>query len=445
MPLSPARRFAFDVLLAVEQRGAYASALLHSAEGERLAAADQRLAMQIVFGVLRWRGQLDFIIAGLVLRPLSKLDVAVLTVLRMSVYQLRHLERAPASAVVNDAVNLTRRARCSSAAGLVNAVLRACPREPIAELLTGHRAAQPVELSHPEWMLRRWTAAFGSAVAEGIANHDNAVPPTTIHVNTARVDMAKVREQLRAAGIQTRESDLLGCALHIEVGDVRSTPLFASGEVWIQDEASQLVALLLGNGGTTPILDCCAAPGGKTAILRELHPLAPILALDLHPHRAQLLKRLRSRQLIEVVAADARRPLPTARQFDRILADLPCSGTGTLARNPEIRWRLNEADVERMALNQLEIIRNVAGSLALGGRMVYSVCSLEPEEGEGVVTTLLHEDQTLQLLPAETVLATLRAPGWVRRDGLTRGPFLLTTPGEVPGDGFFAAVITRRV
>ena len=442
MPLSPARRFAFDVLLAVEQREAYASTLLHSAEGERLADNDQRLAMQIVLGVLRWRGQLDFVIGTRVKRPLAKLDPAVLTVLRMGIYQLRHLERAPASAVVNDAVNLTRRARCSSAAGLVNAVLRACPRQPIAELLTGHPEAHAVELSHPEWLLRRWTENFSAAVADGIAAHDNAVPPTTLHVDTTRLSMAEVQAQLGAAGVKTQASGLLQCALHVETGDARKSPLFASGEIWIQDEASQLVALLLGAGGTSPILDCCAAPGGKTAILRERHPEAPILALDLHPHRAQLLKRLRHRHRVEVATADVSRPLPTAQRFERILADLPCSGTGTLARNPEIRWRLGVADIERMARTQRAIVGNVAAALAPGGRMVYSVCSLEPEEGGAVVNALLGDDPGLRLVPAAEVL--LELGGMVLHPGLTRGPFLLTTPGAVPGDGFFAAVLTRH-
>jgi 16S rRNA (cytosine967-C5)-methyltransferase len=213
--------------------------------------------------------------------------------------------------------------------------------------------------------------------------------------------------------------------------------------VQVQDEASQLVALLVGRGER--LLDCCAAPGGKTAALAARNPTASIIAAELHPHRARLLRQRVGAPNVKVLAADAN-ALPLASDFDRVLADVPCSGTGTLARNPEIKWRLKPDDLRDLHARQVAILNAALDRLGRGGKLVYSTCSLERAEDEDVIAEVLSARTELRLLPARAELEALRAEGEIASadiDSLVRGDFLRTLPGVHPCDGFFAAVLTR--
>ena len=220
----------------------------------------------------------------------------------------------------------------------------------------------------------------------------------------------------------------------------------------IQDEASQLVAVLVGNG--VHVLDCCAAPGGKTLAISDRNSTSEIAAVELYPHRARRLRRLVSAHgavtaigagNITVVAADAR-DLPFAAGFDRVLADVPCSGTGTLSRNPEIKWRLAHQDFADLQTRQIAILRSALAQVAAGGRLIYSSCSLEREENQEVVESVLAEDSTFRLVDCGTELDRLRQQGEFigsNSSSLTRGPYLRTLPGVHPCDGFFAAVLQK--
>jgi 16S rRNA (cytosine967-C5)-methyltransferase len=224
---------------------------------------------------------------------------------------------------------------------------------------------------------------------------------------------------------------------------VTRTQTFREGKVVIQDEASQLVACFLGYGRR--ILDCCAAPGGKTAILAGRNPGAQVVAVEVHPHRARLLRKLGDSSNVRVVCADAR-DLPFRQSFDAILADVPCSGTGTLARNPDIKWRLRPEDLPDLQKRQIEILRAAMAQLAPGGRLIYSTCSLEREENEDVVESILAENAALRLLEAESELFRLHAEGELADipiDSIVTGPYLRTIPGVQPCDGFFAAVLHK--
>jgi 16S rRNA (cytosine967-C5)-methyltransferase len=239
----------------------------------------------------------------------------------------------------------------------------------------------------------------------------------------------------------------------VQRGDVTQTLAFRTGLVVIQDEASQLVAALVGQGSR--ILDCCSAPGGKTLAMADRNPDATITAVELHPHRARLLQRLlrsnkgsaeaRDAQKINIAVADARN-LPSIVHFDRILADVPCSGTGTLARNPEIKWRLALSDLADLHERQYAILRSALAQVAAGGRVIYSTCSLEREENENVVERCLAEGDGFRLLDCSVELEQLRTEGeltWAQPDVLTRGLYLRTLPGIHPCDGFFAAILER--
>lgn len=436
VPVSPARQLARDVLLAVEA-GGYAADLLHSQRARGLSLADRRLATELVMGVLRWRGQLDFVIAGAARRAIENIPLLPRTALRLGAYQLRFLDRIPAMAAVHESVEMAK-ADSPRAAGFVNAVLRHLPRAPMAALVateTDLRRRREAEFSHPAWLLERWSRHFGPRAAAAIAEYNNQPPPVACWPPPAPVP----------AGITLAPGQLLRSAARIAAGDVTKLEAFRQGRLWVQDEASQLIACLLAPEPFDRVLDACAAPGGKTARLAALAPTAAIVALERHPRRAALLHR-RLRGVAQVVAADAAAPLPLRGGFDRILVDAPCTGTGTLARNPEIRWRLEPTDPARLGQLQLRLLRRTAAALEPGGRLVYSVCSLEPEEGPQVVQALLAEDRGLELLPAAAVLTSLRVTGELLAapEALTDGDWLRLLPGAFASDGFFAAVLRRR-
>ena len=378
--MTPSRQIAFDILLEVEA-GAYASDLL-TLRAAPLEQRDAALASAIVLGVLRYRAQIDFIIGDLSGRPTRKLDPEVFAALRMGVYQLRYLDRIPAHAAVDASVDLVKRARKRSAAGFVNAVLRKVRREPMAW------PDRATELSCPEWMLARWEASFGKDAAESIARAALETPERFIRV-PANVVAPAVAEQ----------TEIPGCY---------RLPSGEPGPFRIQDIGSQSIVPLLDLQPGHRFLDLCAAPGNKTAQALET-PLRAI-AGDISHKRLKPLAALD----IPLVLFDAAQPLPFTPVFDRILVDAPCSGTGTLAHNPEIKWRLRPEDIPRHAARQTRILNNALALLVPGGRLVYSTCSVEPEENEAIVAASA----------SHRVLRELRR-----------------MPGRDPGDGFFAAVL----
>ncbi len=347
--MSPARTAAFDVLRGVEA-GGFASDLLQ-ASSVKLEARDAGLANEIVFGVLRFRAQLDFLIEHYSGRPAAKLDPEVRIALRMGIYQLRYLERVPVHAAVAESVDLVRRAHKRSATGFVNAVLRKVTRQDIPW------PDRSVELSVPAWLLKRWEGQFGADQAASIAE-----------------------AALRAPGKYVR-----------------------AGRT--QDIGAQSIVPLLDLAPGQTFLDLCAAPGNKTAQALEYGVRA--IACDIHPRRLAHLKDLPA----GLVVADGAAPLPFSRSFERILVDAPCSGTGTLSRNPEIKWRLEPARIPEFQHRQKALLRNALAWLAPGGRMVYSTCSLEKEENEDVVA------------------------------GLPVVETMYRLPGRDEGDGFYAAVL----
>jgi len=445
MSVSPARATAFDILLRVEQEDSYASELLHSARCAELTTADHALATELVMGVLRWRSSLDAAIAKASSQRLEKLDPEVLIALRLGAYQMGWLDRIPARAAIHESVELVKRARKRSAVPFANAVLRK-----LAQSLTAGEArtnliqsasapdALATASAHPGWLVERWVPQFGLDVARQVCSYDQSIPVTAL-----RLRAPSAEEELRRAGIELVAGAVLAGARRVCSGDITKTKAFDEGRVAIQDEASQLVAALVGKG--TRILDCCAAPGGKTWGIADHNPEATIVAVELHPHRAEGLRKRIAAKNLQVVTADVRE-LPVRERFDRVLVDVPCSGTGTLARNPEIKWRLKPADLTDLRARQLSILESAMKQVAPGGKLVYSTCSLEKEENESVVDQALRTHESFRLRDHRVELERLRTDGQLvakHLDSFLHGPYLRTIPGLHPCDGFFVAIFER--
>ncbi len=405
-------------------------------------------------GVLRWRSAIDLRIAKDSAQPLHKLDLEILTALRLAVYQLGWLSRIPARAAINESVELVKRARKRSAAPFINAVLRKLIKgvssmhgASLSEISGDSADTLAASSAHPQWLVERWMRAYGFDSALRICRHNQSIPVTAI-----RLRHPEAEERLRAEGIELAPGALLASARRVLGGDIAGTKAFGEGLCAIQDEASQLVAALVGHGAH--ILDCCAAPGGKSAAIADRNPDSEMVAVDLHPHRARLLQKLLSAPnsarasgcgLIRIVAGDAR-DLPFVRKFDRALADVPCSGTGTLSRNPEIKWRLTPEDLDDLQARQLAILQSAMAQVVGGGRVIYSTCSLEREENEDVIDRVLGGDSSFRIVDCGAELERLRRDGdliFTDPSSLTRGPNLRTLPGVHPCDGFFAAILEK--
>jgi 16S rRNA (cytosine967-C5)-methyltransferase len=425
MSISPARTVAFDILLRIDQQNAYASELLHSERLDKLAPTDRGLAMELVMGVLRWRSRLDDEIAAAASRPLKKLDAEVLNALRLAAYQLQVLTRVPPHAAINESVELVKRAQKRSAEARTEPVQPSADEAPVSFLAR--------EYAHPEWLVERWVAQFGTERTRQICEFDQRIPTTSL-----RLENVDTERELTSEGVKLAPGVLLASSRTLVEGDLTRTHAYIEGRVFIQDEASQLVAALVGTGSR--LLDCCAAPGGKTAAMTWR------IAAEIHEHRAGLVRKRVRAANVKVIAADALQ-LPLNGGFDRVLADVPCSGTGTFARNPDIKWRLAVGTLSELHTKQVAILRAALQQLAAGGRAVYSTCSLEKEENEAVVEEVLRDTEGYQLRDCREELEKLRATGelkWEDLDSLLNGRFLRTVPGVQPCDGFFAAVMEKR-
>ena len=472
--VSPARNAAFRILLAVERGEAHSDDLLRAKSVDALASADRNLATTLVLGVLRWQIALDQRIKKNLAKPNAKLDPEVRIALRLGAFQLFHLDRIPAHAALDESVELVKRAGHRFAAGMVNAVLRklAASTQKAPEWkehqdeheVSEHDfsraekgqeesgALAPETDAYPAWLLDRWTRHYGSDAACSICRHGQQQPALSIRLSDPAAEV-----ELHAQGIELAPGALLASARAVLSGDVTATAAFRAGRTRIQDEGSQLIAEIAACAGanllqkTKSIIDACAAPGGKTLILAERHPEARILACEASPQRlAQLKERLTFLgERIECRLADAT-ALKEDGTFDLALADVPCSGTGTLGRNPEIRHRLQAADLPRQAERQQAILRAALRGVRPGGRVVYSTCSLEPEENEQVVAAVLAAGPAARQLSIQGLLEKMRQAGTLTAEGAAQLTHCLTAegalrllPGALGTDGFFAAVLER--
>lgn len=449
--ISPARREAFVILLEVDRNQGHADDILRGTRVSALSPQDRNLCTTLVMGVLRWQIRLDALIRPLLTKPNARLDVEVMIALRLGALQLLFLDRIPPHAAISESVNLAKSAGHTFAAGMVNAVLRKLAVLPKPALLPVPELT-PQQLSeataHPSWLVDRWVTLYGLEAARAICLHGQSQPELTFRLARSEEEAVLERD-----GVRLSPGAILTAARRVLSGDIAATEAFQSGRVRIQEEGSQLIAELAGSGNT--ILDSCAAPGGKTLILAERNPQSQITACEISPLR---FKALQSRiaaspcaSQIEVQLADATK-LPKDSNYDLVLADVPCSGTGTLGRNPEIRQRLQPADLARHHERQCAILR---AALRVGARrVVYSTCSLEPEENGTVISEVLTQADDWEPVSVAKDLGALREKDLLTQGGLealreavSPDGSLTILPGslgpEVQTDGFFIAILEK--
>lgn len=455
--VSPARKAAYKVLLAVERGQAHSDDLLRGKAVDALSAQDRHLATALVLGVLRWQIQLDHATRALLARPNAKLDAEIRVALRMGAFQILCMDRIPARAAIDESVGLAKQAGHRFASGMVNAVLRKLAAAPRLAQSETSDADLPLAYAHPAWMVERWESFYGTEAARAICAHGQQQPATTI-----RLVNPDVEAELFKAGVELAPGSLLTSARTVAAGDITATHAFLKGRARMQDEGSQLVAELAAvslNQRLEKVLDACAAPGGKTLILAERNPEARIVACEQSESRFEALRRRLAGHAdrVEFRLADAA-VLPAFSTspkedsaFDLALVDVPCSGTGTLGRNPEIRHRLRPEDLPRQAERQRAILSGALNAVRPEGSVVYSTCSLEPEENEQVVAAVLAAVPQACIVSLEARITALRDQNILTQETadklrgcLAPNGTLRLLPGSFQTDGFFVALIERN-
>jgi len=436
--VSAARRAAFSILLAVERGQGHSDDLLRAHAVSKLSAPDRNLATALVLGVLRWQITLDGRLRPLLKKPNAKLDAEVLIALRLGAFQLLHMNRIPARAAIDESVELAKQAGHRFASGMVNAVLRKLSLGAVAEAAASDFAA------FPQWMTERWTRIFGEETMCAVCRHGQLQPSLAVCIEDQQAEA-----ELTEAGVVLAPGLVLTAARSVVSGEITATRAMREGRVRVQDEGSQLVAEIAGQGSA--ILDCCAAPGGKTLILAERNPQARIVACEASAARLEAMRKrlgpLGDR--VECSLADAAQ-LSYQDEFDLVLADVPCSGTGTLGRNPEIRHRLRIDDLARQAERQRLILATVLRAARSGGRVLYSTCSLEPEENEQVIARVLSENPTARVASIRDRLVEMQRGGILAAGAgeklqrcITPEGYLRLFPGAFGSDGFFIALLEK--
>lgn len=449
-----ARELALQVLLKVESEQAYSGLALNAAFGQvELSRADTALATELVYGTIQRLNTIDYTLQSRVKGWPGKVQPWVKCLLRLSCYQLRWLDRIPAHAVVDEAVRIAKKRGHAGIAGLVNGVLRSLLREGADTPLPSNlKPVQRIALqhSHPEWLVERWIAAYGESQTELLCASNNESPHSSARVNRLKLTREQLLAQMTEAGIEAKPSELsLAGIVARKAGNLAHTVWHAKGELTIQDESSMLVAAALDPRPGMRVLDCCAAPGGKSTHIAELLSNEGIvLANDVHPHKEALIRQQAERlglNNVQTMAADALE-LPvrlSGQAYDRVLLDAPCSGLGVIRRKPELKWNKSPAEIADLAQLQLRLLKAAQALVKPGGVLVYSTCTIAEEENEATVRNFLAEHPSFTLDPDWPVadLAPLRDAAVLPQ------PFagmVQILPHHFGTDGFFIARLRNK-
>jgi 16S rRNA (cytosine967-C5)-methyltransferase len=436
------RRIATEILVRVEVERAFADALLGHRSGELTQSADRGLLTQVVLGTIAWQGRIDYELKRISSRPLEQLDPRIRAILRMGLYQIRMLTRVPSHAVVDTAVHLAKeQRRDTGTAGFVNAILRNAIRRPVAlpERSRDENEYLSVAHSHPRWLVEALIRWYGVSGAEAIMAANNGAAPNAVRLNLTRGGAEKLIERLRRDQIRIERRGVIAETAFVEGPLDLKAPSYREGLFTPQSEVSQLIAHMLSPTRGAMVIDCAAAPGGKSTHLAEMVGSAgQVIAIDRNRTGLRKIRALADRlghRNITLVQCDLAGSIALRTRADYVLLDAPCTGLGTLREHPEIRWRVGPEDPVRMGQLQRALLENAAAMVRRGGIVVYSVCSIAPEEGPEVVRGFLgsHPEYCVERVSAGPLAELIDEEG-----------FLRTRPDRESRDGFFAARLNRR-
>lgn len=442
------REVSLDILLQIEKNQAYSNLLLNqSIKKEELNEKDIGLLTEIVYGTIQRKKTLDYFLDRLVKGGLKKLDLWVLVLLRLSIYQIVYLDRVPERAVVHEAVEIAKKKGHKGISAMVNGTLRSFLREgsPSFEAIKDPIEKLAIQVSHPTWLVKRWIEQFGFEKTKQICEINSMPPSVTARVNQIKAeDLNEVIELLAKENVIAERGDLSRDAIKIEKGSLPTTKLYQQGWLTIQDESSMLVADALNPKPNMKVLDSCAAPGGKTTHIAErMNNQGQIYALDIHEHKVKLINEQASRlglSAIETKTTDSRKAeeLFEKESFDCILVDAPCTGLGVIRRKPDIKWQKNEEDIEKITVIQKAILKAVAPLLKKGGRLVYSTCTIDSMENQQVVKSFLEENPTFEF----DLTLKNRLP--IKTQDYCNEGMLQVLPSDFKTDGFFIACMIKK-
>ncbi|OGP87450.1 MAG: 16S rRNA (cytosine(967)-C(5))-methyltransferase [Deltaproteobacteria bacterium RBG_16_48_10] len=413
-----------------------------------LTPLDRAFLTELTYGVLRWRGRLDWAIQQFSKTPLEKIEAEIVNILRLGLYQILFLSRTPVSAAVNESAELAKKTRGKGGAGFVNAILRSVLRAekeiPYPDFKQDPALHIAIVHSHPLWLVQRWIEEIGAEKTIHTCTINNQISPLTLRINSLTTSRENLIQKLKEKGLAPFPTEFSSDGIRLENPPPTSElPFLKEGLYIIQDEASQLVTSVLDPKPGEKILDACAAPGGKTThIAQRMENRGEIFATDLHQEKLNRIEDASHRlgiRIVKTIRGDAAQPLPfpIEVEFDRVLADVPCSGFGTLQKNPDLKWKRREEDICRLSELQSSIVKNLSGYVKKGGILVYSTCTVFREENEGVVEKFLTEHTEFQLDRIGPILPE-------KCSSFIESGYFKTFPLREKMDGFFVARMVRR-
>ncbi len=436
------RDAALTILLAVDKSQAYSNLLLHQTiEKYKIDAKDRGLLTELTYGTLQHKLTLDYYLEPFIK---GKVDIWVRWLLRLSLYQMHYLSKIPAHAAVNEAVEIAKRRGHKGIASLVNGVLRSILREGVRSLdeIENELERLAVATSHPQWLVERWVESYGFEKTREMLEENNIPPAQTVRVNVTKATVEQVLTTLEREGVKAKRSDYVPECIYILSGQAARTGAFRNGLITIQDESSMLPATVLNPRPGMKVLDMCAAPGGKTTHMAEkMNNEGSILATDLHPKKLDLIEENTARlglTIVQTAPIDGRQATEylKAGDYDAILVDAPCSGLGVMRRKPDIKYTKREEDLQSLQTIQLNILKNAVQLLKVGGKLVYSTCTVDKEENEGTVKAFLANHPEMEAVALENLPEQLMTK---QQDGM-----LQVFPQDIGSDGFFVAAFVKK-
>ena len=436
------RDAALTILLAVDKNQAYSNLLLHQTiEKYKIDAKDRGLLTELTYGTLQHKLTLDYYLEPFIK---GKVDIWVRWLLRLSLYQMHYLSKIPAHAAVNEAVEIAKRRGHKGIASLVNGVLRSILRAGVRSLdeIEDEVERLAVATSHPQWLVERWVKSYGFEKTRDMLEENNIPPAQTARVNVTRATVEEVLTTLEREGVKAKRSEYVPECIYLLSGQAARTGAFRNGLITIQDESSMLPATVLNPRPGMKVLDMCAAPGGKTTHMAEkMNNEGSILATDLHPKKLDLIEENTARlglTIVQTAPIDGRKAADylKAEEYDAILVDAPCSGLGVMRRKPDIKYTKREEDLQSLQAIQLNILKNAVQLLKVGGKLVYSTCTVDKEENEGTVKAFLANHPEMEAVTLENLPEQLMTK---QQDGM-----LQVFPQDIGSDGFFVAAFIKK-